>query len=162
MQHLTFNPGAIFSDDRTYRYALFRTWDQSKTFVMFVGLNPSTADENTDDPTIRRCIGFAKDWGFGGICMTNLFAIRATDPKVMLAAADPIGGLNDFWLQTLSSCAGQIVAAWGVHGSHMGRDKYVFNRLPPMVCLGTTKHWHPRHPLYVRKDAVLQPLVMVD
>lgn len=80
---------------------------------MFVGLNPSTADESKDDNTIRRCVAYAKEWGFDGLCMTNLFAYRATDPKVMLAQADPVGEGNDQVLLDLSKSAGMVIAAWG-------------------------------------------------
>lgn len=78
---------AELSKCRTYRYALWRTWDESKPFAMFVGLNPSTADELEDDPTIRRCINFSKLWGYGGLCMVNLFAYRATDPTALFLVA---------------------------------------------------------------------------
>ena len=116
---------AKLSECRQYRYALWRTWDDSKPYAMFVGLNPSTADETDDDPTIRRCIVFAKDWGYGGLCMANLFAYRATDPSNMFSAQDPIGPQNDVWLERLAKDAGIVVAAWGNHGGHLGRSKIV-------------------------------------
>jgi len=126
---------------------------------MFIGLNPSTADETQDDPTIRRCIGFAKAWGFSALCMTNLFAYRATDPAVMKAEQFPIGGdENDLALRSLSESAGIVIAAWGVHGTHMERDAAVKKLVPNLQCLGTTKEGHPRHPLYLRKDAFPFPL----
>lgn len=95
-----------FSEDRAFRYTLWREWDvdsltgcaddlpHGHQFAQFIGLNPSTADETRDDPTIRRCIGFAKLWGYGALCMTNLFAFRATKPRDMRQAADPIGPEN--------------------------------------------------------------------
>lgn len=85
---------AILSDDRKYRYSLSRVWDESKNKVMFIGLNPSTADETEDDPTIRRCINFAKSWGYVGLEMTNLFAFRATAPKDMKNTKEPIETVN--------------------------------------------------------------------
>ena len=88
---------AKLSECRKYRFALWRTWDDSKPYVMFVGLNPSTADETTDDPTLTRCINYAKSWGFGGVCMANIFAYRATEPSDMKAATDPIGSENNDW-----------------------------------------------------------------
>ena len=88
---------AKFSACRKYRYALWRTWDESKPNVMIIGLNPSTADENENDPTITRCINFAKSWGYGGVCVTNLFAYCATVPSDMKASNDPIGSENDSW-----------------------------------------------------------------
>ena len=93
------NRQTIFSPCRRYRYTLWRAWDMfNPGYVMFIGLNPSTADEVQDDPTIRRCIGYAKEWGYGAFCMTNIFAFRATDPRVMKAQADPVGPENDKWL----------------------------------------------------------------
>lgn len=88
---------------------------------MFVGLNPSTADELLDDPTIRRCVAFARSWGYGALCMTNLFAFRATDPDVMKSADDPVGPENDQHLQDLANGASVVIAAWGVHGTFGGR-----------------------------------------
>lgn len=149
--------GAQFSSCRTYRYALWRTWDKSCGHAMFVGLNPSTADETVDDPTIRRCVGFARSWGYGGIYMLNLFAFRATDPKVMKAASDPIGPENNEILIMYSHSAGIVVAAWGVHGRHMERDGWACDWLPQLHHLGLTKDMHPRHPLYLKGDTKPTP-----
>lgn len=124
---------------------------------MFVGLNPSTADETLDDPTIRRCVGFAKDWGYSGLCMTNLFAFRATDPAKMLAAPDPVGPDNDKVLQELAQNAGVVVAAWGTHGAHLKRDAHVRSLLPRLHCLWLTKAGFPGHPLYLPKNLTPQP-----
>jgi hypothetical protein len=125
--------GAVFSECRTYRYMLWRRWKEDKQvtgfgpdaiefdspshMVAFIGLNPSTADETQDDPTIRRCIGFAKSWGFRGMMMLNLFAFRATDPKDMKAAADPIGPDNDRHIRVASSILPQTICCWGTHGA---------------------------------------------
>ena len=144
--------GAVFSPDRIYRYVLYRVWDEAKPRVMFIGLNPSTADESVDDPTIRRCKRFADDWGYGGLIMTNLFALRATAPKVMLSHITPIGPKNDYWLETLARDAGIIIAAWGTNGSHQGRDKMVLRFMPQTRHLGLTKAGMPRHPLYLKAD----------
>jgi len=145
---------AVFSEDRAYRYQLTRTWDETNADICaFIGLNPSTADETEDDPTIRRCIDFARQWGHGGLIMLNLFAFRATDPKVMKAAADPIGPENIFKILEGCERSSRVVAAWGVHGSHMGMGRRVAKLMQPRLeCLGTTKAGHPRHPLYLRKD----------
>jgi hypothetical protein len=86
---------AISSPCRTYRYSLFRVWNPKFPSVMFVGLNPSTADEQEDDPTVRRCVGFARKWNFGGLILVNLFAYRSTDPAGLLEAEDPVGPGND-------------------------------------------------------------------
>ena len=146
---------ADFSSCRKYRYTLWQWWDKKKPYVMFIGLNPSTADEVQDDPTVRRCIRFAQRWGYGGFCMTNLFAFRATDPKEMKAQEEPIGPLNDEWLVEIAQGAGIVVAAWGVHGVHMNRENRVINILEDLCCLGITKEGHPRHPLYMKNDTKL-------
>lgn len=144
--------GAIFSPCRKYRYSLWHWWDTTKPYVMFVGLNPSAADETLDDPTIRRCKRFAFDWGGGGLVMTNLFAIRATDPKIMLLHSNPVGVDNNYYLRELARNAAIVVAAWGVHGGHRGRDNEVLKLIPIMHHLGLTKSGKPKHPLYLRAD----------
>jgi hypothetical protein len=126
---------------------------------MFVGLNPSTADETQDDPTIRRCVAFAKTWGYSAMCMTNLFAFRATLPKDMKAAIDPIGPDNDEYLFKIAYEAGIIVAAWGANGVYKGRDMEVRALLPALHCLALTKEGHPGHPLYLKKTLVPIPLI---
>jgi hypothetical protein len=138
----------VFSACREYRYALWRVWDDSKPYVMFIGLNPSTADETQDDPTIRRCIGYSKGWGFGGLCMVNLFAFRATEPANMMSANSPIGSKNDVWIQQFANDAGLIVAAWGNDGTFMGRSKLVLDMIPDLMCLKINKTGEPAHPLY--------------
>jgi len=149
---------AELSDCRSYRYALWRTWDDAKPFVMFVGLNPSTADETTDDPTLTRCINFAKSWGYGGVCMANLFACRATEPSVMKASDDPVGAENNQWLQILAQDAALVIAAWGNDGSYLKRSEQVKAFLPDMHCLKLNKSGEPAHPLY--QPAKLQPVPM--
>jgi hypothetical protein len=151
-----------FSRCRAYRYTLWREWIGGEGYVMFIGLNPSTADEIQDDPTIRRCVGFAKGWGFSALCMTNLFAFRATDPKVMMQADDPIGKDNDAHLLGIYNGASLVVAAWGVGGGYLGRDREVYDTLGAMDCLGFTKDGHPRHPLYVRADIERMDFRMPD
>ena len=121
-------------------------------YAMFIGLNPSTADEVNDDPTIRRCVAFAKSWGYGAMCMTNLFAFRATAPADMIAASDPVGPDNDVHLIDLARNAGVVVAAWGTNGSHLSRDAAVRALVPSLHCLKKTQAGHPGHPLYLRAD----------
>jgi hypothetical protein len=141
----------VFSRHRTYRYTLWREWDQDNPkYVMFIGLNPSTADEARDDQTVRRCISFAKAWGYGGLCMTNIFAFRATKPVAMKAHPRPVGRDNNKWLLKVSQKAGIVVAAWGAHGDHRARSAEVLRLLRGVHCLGITKSGNPRHPLYVR------------
>jgi hypothetical protein len=144
-------PGATFSPCGRYRYTLDRRWGDGP-LMTWVMLNPSTADAEKDDPTIRRCIAFAKAWGYGGLTVTNLFAFRATDPADMRAAADPVGPYNDRAI--LDACRGRVaVAAWGVHGEYKGRALAVCRMIDQesngLRCLGVTKDGHPKHPLYV-------------
>lgn len=147
---------ATFSPCREYRYALWRNWqgmfDGKNGYAMFIGLNPSTADETEDDPTIRRCVAFAKRWGYDGLCMTNLFGFRATDPDVMLAKADPVGPDNDRYLVEMARNAGVVVAAWGTPGTHMARNATVRKLIANLHYLRLTKDGHPGHPLYLPGD----------
>ena len=149
---------AIFSPCRTWRYTLERLWDDAKPLVTFVLLNPSTADESHDDPTNRRGIDFAKRWGYGGVVFVNLFAYRTPHPKVMLRQPDPVGPDNDRHIVEQARKAGVVVAAWGANNT-LGRDRAVLRLLDgtPLQCLGTTKNGHPRHPLYLRSNAPLEP-----
>jgi hypothetical protein len=140
---------ATFSPCRSFRYSLCRIWDPKLPRAMFVGLNPSTADENEDDPTVRRCIGFARKWKFGGLILVNLFAYRSTDPAYMLEADDPIGPANDRHIRANALAAGRVVVAWGTMGGFLDRDQHVLSFLHGAHCLGTTKHGHPKHPLYL-------------
>ncbi|MBD2700125.1 DUF1643 domain-containing protein [Spirosoma sp. BT702] len=143
------NKGAYFSLNREYRFALWRIWDESKPLLFFIGLNPSTADGETDDPTIRRCIGFCRDFGYGGFYIGNLFAYRATDPLTMKQQTDPVGVTNNYWLEELRHRCERVVFIWGVHGSHLKRDQQVIAAFPDAYCLGKTSGGHPRHPLYL-------------
>jgi hypothetical protein len=139
---------ATFSPCRTYRYALWRKWG-SGPYAMFIGLNPSTADELTNDPTIRRCIAFARGWGYDALCMANLFGYRATKPIDMKKASDPVGPENDNILSRLASDAGIAIAAWGTNGTYKGRDQSVKQLVPNLHYLRMTKGGHPSHPLYL-------------
>ena len=151
--------GASFSKCRTYRYALWREWANHGPQLVVIGLNPSTADETMDDPTIRRCIGFAKREGCGRLVMLNLFGLRATDPREMLAHPDPVGPDNDGMLRMFSYASGvrAFVAAWGAnqHRAHLERGRTVAAMFPGIKCFGTTKAGHPKHPLYLRADTPL-------
>ncbi len=149
---------ARLSRCRTYRYALWRTWDDTRGRVLFVGLNPSTADETSDDPTLRRCMNFARDWGYGGVCMANLFAYRATDPGELRRVKDPIGPRNNRWLRQLADEASLVVAAWGNDGVYLDRSSKVRGLLPGMRCLNLNRSGEPAHPLYQRADRVPLPL----
>ena len=139
---------AIFSPCGSYRYALWRRWAPG-AYAMFVGLNPSTADETNDDPTIRRCVRFAQSWGYSALCMTNLFAYRATKPEDMKAAPEPLGFENDRVLLAMSSQAAIAIAAWGTDGPCKARDQAVRRLIPRLHYLRLTKDGHPQHPLYL-------------
>ena len=140
---------AKFSKDRIYRYALWRIWDDRMPKLLFVGLNPSTADERNDDPTMRRCIRFSKDLGYGGFIMGNIFAYRSTDPKKLKTIKDPIGLRNNYWLKKLHKEAGMTIAAWGTHGKYLNRGEEVSELLDNLYCLRITKEGFPSHPLYL-------------
>lgn len=145
--------GAEFSPCRTWRYALWRRWGDPElrsSMLAVIGLNPSTADETEDDPTIRRCIAFAKRWRYDGLFMLNLFAFRATLPADMKRAADPVGPTNDQAIYRYCDQSSFILAAWGTHGTFRGRAEEVAKLLSwPVYCLRLTKQGHPEHPLYV-------------
>lgn len=148
--------GAIFSPDYAYRYVLWRVWSKGGRSLVVIGLNPSTADATHDDPTIRRCIGFAKREALDGLIMLNLFALRATDPKVMMGHLDPTGADNDRRLREYAQRQrGIVVAAWGAHGIHHGRAAAVRRMIPGLKCFGLTRDGQPRHPLYLRADTPL-------
>lgn len=151
---------ADFSDCRTWRYTLKRVWDTQKVNLVFVLLNPSTADEHQDDPTNRRGIGYAIRWRFGGVTFVNLFAVRTPHPNVMKQAFDPVGPDNDSWILKTAQHGGKVILAWGTHGVHRGRDKQVVGLLRaagiPMWCMGLTKAGHPKHILYLKAD--LEPV----
>ena len=144
---------AVYSACEGYRYSLTRVWDAGAPRVMFVMLNPSTATEVQNDPTVERCERRARVLGFGGFRVTNIFAFRATDPRDMRAAADPVGPDNDTTLAEGAVWADRIIAAWGVHGAHLGRGPAVAETLVqtgrPLFHLGLSKAGHPKHPLYL-------------
>lgn len=162
--------GAVISGCGKYRYQLTRTWDdQARRRAVFIMLNPSTADERQDDPTIRRCMGFARAWDCGSLVVLNLFAIRATNPVVMLADNDPEGPDNwehfrrfiddpEDWITRERDI---VVCAWGAHGAHRDQDKTVMGWLDRFAahpqCLGITKGGQPKHPLYIAANTPLQP-----
>jgi hypothetical protein len=116
-------------------------------------LNPSTADERTDDPTLRRCLAFADAWGYGALAVGNLFGYRTSQPADLRSVADPVGTDNDDWLRRLACESALVVAAWGNRGRLGGRGTAIRGRLPAWEVLGLTRQGEPRHPLYVRSGA---------
>lgn len=144
---------AIYSDCERYRYALTRVWDDAAGRVHFCMLNPSTATEVQNDPTVERCERRARALGFGGFRVTNIFAWRDTDPRNMRAAADPVGPANDDAILAAATWADQTICAWGTHGAHLGRGAQVETALratdAALFHLGLSKAGHPKHPLYI-------------
>lgn len=165
--------GAVISDCGRYRYTLHREWLGGEGTCLFVMLNPSTADANEDDPTIRRCIGFAQRWGFNRLAVGNVYALRATDPKALKTEPYPVGepmpesnahtysNLNDEWLRKLclDPDTKRVVVAWGANAeprrAAQVTDVLTAHHLP-VECLGRTKAGHPKHPLYLRSDTPLE------
>jgi hypothetical protein len=144
---------AIYSDCERYRYSLTRVWDADGKRVNFVMLNPSTATEVQNDPTVERCERRARTLGYGSFAVTNIFAWRDTDPRLMRAASDPIGPANDDAIRERAQWANDVIAAWGTHGAHLNRGATVANLLQgvnrPLFHLGLSKAGHPKHPLYL-------------
>lgn len=152
---------AIFSDDGVYRYRLDRTWGGSGRRAVFVLLNPSTADSHVDDPTLRRCIGFASQSDCTSLTVVNLFAFRATRPVDLWKAHNPVGPMNDHHIREAVFDADLIIAGWGHHAARApDRVGEVLELLGSSVhAFAQTKLGHPRHPLYLRSEAKLKPLI---
>lgn len=155
---------AIYSDCERYRYSLTRTWDPDGHRVLFVMLNPSTATEKQNDPTVERCERRARVLGFGAFRVANIFAWRETDPAKMRSVKDPVGPDNDAVLAESCGWTDEVIAAWGAHGAHLDRGHAVAAILHKsgraVYHLGMTKHGHPRHPLYIayaQRPAPWQP-----
>lgn len=149
---------AIISECKKYRYEIRRIWDESKPWVLFICLNPSTADGQKDDQTLRRCISYARRWGYGGVVIANLFAYRATDSSELYTVDDPVGPDNDYYLKSLTTQTAEIVCAWGNEGGYKNRDSEVLQLLTEPKCLIKLKSGNPGHPLYLRKDLNPSPL----
>ncbi len=152
MADLFAQSGAILSDCKLYRYRLWRIWDEKKPLVLFIMLNPSTADAMQDDPTIRRCINFAHTWGYGGIMVGNLFAYRSTDPKELLNVENPVGEDNNRHILEMHAQCKLTVCAWG----------NVKTKAKPLIGIDNSELYYleltnsnnPRHPLYVKGDVL--------
>lgn len=140
--------GAVFSECRKHRYALWRIWDKKKPLVMFIGLNPSKADEKKPDPTITRVKTFAEDWGYGGFYMMNLFSFVSENPNSLLNCMDPVKD-NDLWLSDVSLLCEKVIFCWGAFKQINGRDEIVMKMFKHADALIINKNGSPRHPLYV-------------
>jgi hypothetical protein len=157
--------GAVFDRSEHYRYTLWRKWDDAAPRILFVMLNPSRANEEINDQTIRTCIGFAMHQNFGSMEVVNLFAYRTSDPRMLMRARNPIGEENDAFILEGCQRSSTIVLAWGNHGKHLDRSNSVISDLvrqttQDLVCLGTTKEGFPRHPLYVKRTTDLTPYLI--
>lgn len=161
----TYDTGAVFSECQRYRYRLWRRWKgpgTSKGRVNFILLNPSTADATTDDPTVRRCEGFARSWGYGEIIVTNLFAFRSTDPAALRDTPDPVGPHNDMNINSTAMRSDLIVCAWGAGGLLLNRAERVCELLRDFelhYLKLTERGKQPSHPLYLHGG--LQPQLWV-
>lgn len=160
------NKGAIFSKSGRHRYYLWRRWADMGDATLWIMLNPSTADAERDDATIRRCVNFTKAWGCTRMVVVNLFALRATDPRELKTVDKPIGANNDAVIKHQATNCGfkYVVAAWGNHGKLFNRQQEVAALLGdvPLVCLGVTKSGCPKHPLRLSKKTALRPFGIVS
>lgn len=148
MQYTSQN--ARFSRCKSYRYNLSRSWSEGSGKAVFIGLNPSTADKNEDDPTIRRCVGFARSWGCDSMEIVNLFAFCATRPEDLKLAEEPIGRYTNRWIAAAVEEATISIACWGNHGAFLGRSDQIRDRYPELHCLGINASGMPKHPLYIK------------
>jgi hypothetical protein len=152
---------AIYSPCESYRYALTRIWDPEGPKAVFVMLNPSTATEVQNDPTVERCERRARALGFGGFRVVNIFAFRATDPQVMRSQTDPVGPGNDEAIAEAAAWGDRVICAWGSHGTHRARGAQVEALLRalqrPLFHLGLTQAGAPKHPLYISYDVQPEP-----
>lgn len=154
---------AIFGGGAKYRYVLRRKFLLGDKTVVFIMLNPSTATAEESDPTVRRCEGYARKWGFGELVVLNLFALRSTDPKKLYGDDDPVGPENDQYILAECLQAALVVCAWGVHGVYRQRASRVLSIVSPFQphYLKLTKDGIPMHPLYLKADLVPQPCALV-
>lgn len=152
---------SVWSKDRAYRYTLYRRTPHSmfRGYVAFVGCNPSTADDDKDDPTLRSELALATAWGFGGVCLLNACAYVATAPTALAGVADPVGPENLHWLRGCSVAAGRVVVACGAIAGAYGRAAITALQGwgVPLWCLGRNKDGSPKHPLYTSKATQLSP-----
>ncbi len=152
---------ATLSACRRYRYVLIRCWDESLPQLIAIGLNPSKADESTNDNTVRKLIVLAKRWGYGRLVLLNLFAWRSTDRSAIATAPDPVGPENDAALERYCTPGRKVLVAWGNDGWRLARDQKVLHRLQAIGCdvwsLGVTKEGRPKHCLYLANDTPLRP-----
>ena len=147
---------ATLDKERKYRYVLKRQWSKHNyKFINFVLLNPSTANETTDDPTIKACIKFAQNLGYDGFYVTNLFAFRTKSPRVLKQTKNPIGNKNNEYIKKYALKSKLVVIAWGNHGNFLNRENEVLkilSKIKTLHCFATTKSGSPKHPLYINRN----------
>lgn len=154
--------GAVFSRCNFYRYAVWRCWNLELPSVLFIGLNPSTANATLDDPTLRRCIDYARRWNYGSVYIANLFAYRTTDPASLRNVDDPVGPRNNMWLRRLIKRTSRVFVAWGNGGSYKDRSGEVLKMIPEPYCLKINRSGQPAHPLYLPKSLTPQHFNRAD
>ena len=142
---------AILSEDNLYRYQLSRIWDDTKPPILFIMLNPSTADADVDDPTIRRVIRFTTSWGYGGVYVANLYAFRSTDPKALKHTDDPVGKENVSYITHLIGMADKVVYAWG---NNQKEPIWLSELVQTPYCIDLSKNGIPKHPLYLKSELI--------
>jgi hypothetical protein len=140
---------AIISADGEYRYQLSRIWDEEKPNILFIMLNPSTADADVDDPTIRRVMNFSKSWGYGGVFVGNLYAFRSTDPKALRNTDDPVGEDNIEHIKELIGVTERVVYAWG---NNQKEPEWLSSLVDTPYCIDISKKGLPKHPLYLKSE----------
>jgi hypothetical protein len=149
----TINSGARFSDCRKYRYALWRIWNNDLRPVMWIGLNPSKANESKNDNTISTVKALSENWGYGGFYMMNLFAIVSTDPGLLKTHPDPLGD-NDGWIEKIAARCKDVVFAWGGFKETKERCQKIITQFPEALCIKILKDGSPKHPLYTPHSAL--------
>ena len=149
---LSLPKSAIFSEDRRYRYVLWRVWSQTRRPLLMIGLNPSTANEISDDPTITRMMVRANKAGYGSLVMTNLYAFVSSNPDVLLEDGDFIGIETDAYLIQAIQIADRVICGWGSFPAARKRADYVLKMIPQPYCLGVNIDGQPKHPLYLSYD----------
>jgi hypothetical protein len=169
---LSLAKGAIFSEDRKYRYALWRVWNPSKSLLMTIGLNPSVASEIKDDPTITRLQVRAYKEGYGGFLMANLYAYVSTDPKALLSIptdpkvllnnGDAIGEFTDYYLKQMVMLSERQLCGWGSFKPVIYRASEVYKMLNNPYCLGINADGNPKHPLYISYDTPMVKYIKVE
>ena len=147
--HLASLTGAVFSPDGRYRYALWRVWSPALPLLLFVGLNPSTANHTMNDPTITRCIKRATRQGFGGLLVGNLFSLVSSNPEILVGDDQAVGPDTDAYLQKMITMATCVLCAWGSFPAVKDRSATVLDMIPEPYCLGVNSDGQPKHPLYI-------------